>query len=161
VAPDKASHSSLTAVNGDRQKLERFADGTVRVRSLIGMTTEPIGSLLPLARSWNSVPQVESVSDGFESHGYDAYERVYGFRRKAGTEDPLEFTISANPDAPLVHLPLVIRDWGDRPAKVELVEPSSAPEGECRIGRISRLDGTDLVLWIPVTSSSRLRVLVR
>lgn len=161
VAPDKASHSSLTMVNGREQKLERFADGSVRVRSLIGMTTGPIASLLPLARSWNSAPPVESVSDGFESLGYDAYERAYGFRRKAGTEDALEFTISANPDSPLVHLPLVIRDWGDRPAKVELVEPSSALGGECRIGRISKLEGTDLVLWIPVKSSSRLRVLVR
>ncbi|HEX5790559.1 MAG TPA: LamG domain-containing protein [Luteolibacter sp.] len=161
VAPDKASHSSLTMVAGNQQKLERFADGTVRVRSLMGMTTEPIASVLPLARSWNCAPQVVAVSDGFESLGYDPYERAYLFRRKDGNPSALEFTIDANELSPLVQLPVVIRNWGDRPAKVELADPGSSLGGECRVGAIHRLEGSDVVVWIPVKSVSKVRVVIR
>jgi Concanavalin A-like lectin/glucanases superfamily len=158
VAPDKASHSSLTAINGNMQKFERFPDGSVRVRSLIGMTTRPIQSLLPLARSWNLAPEVNSVSHGFASLGYDAYQRAYLFRKEADSGQPLEFTVAASEQAPLVHLPVVIRNWGSRPAKIELVGMDPAIHDKCRIGRVYNLESDDLVVWIPVESNSPIRV---
>jgi hypothetical protein len=161
AAPDKASHSSLTGINGNLQKLERFPDGTVRVRSLIGMTTEPIGSVLPLARSWNSAPEVQSVSEGFESLGYDPYQRAYLFRMKDGNEKALSFTLAANESSPVVQIPIVIRNWGTRPAKVEVVGPHPVASKDCRIGMTATLESSDLIIWIPVKSTSTVRVQIR
>jgi hypothetical protein len=161
VTPDKASHSSLTMANGDLQKSESFPDGTVRVRSLMGMTTEPITSVLPLARSWNSAPAVSSVSEGFHSDGYDAYQRAYLFRRTGDTGKALEFTVDASERSPVVQLPLVIRNWGSNAATVEVVGQDNTVPKNLRTGRISTLDGDDLIVWIPVQSTSPLRIRIR
>ncbi len=161
VAPDKASHSSLTAINGNLQKSERFPDGSVRVRSLIGMTTSPMKSLLPLARSWNFAPEVNSVSNGFASLGYDAYQRAYLFRKESVTGKALEFTVAASEQSPLVKLPVVIRNWGSGPAKIELVGKDPATHEKCRIGRVSSLESDDLVIWIPVESTTPVSVRIR
>ena len=158
VAPDKASHTSLTAINGKLQKYERFPDGSVRVRSLIGMTTGTIQSLLPLARSWNMAPGVNSVSHGFASLGYDAYERAYLFRKEGENAQALEFTVAASEQSPLVQLPVVIRDWGTGAARIELVGKDPAIHDKCRVGRVSRLENDDLVVWIPVESTIPVRV---
>lgn len=158
AAPDKASHSSLTAVNGGQQKLERYPDGSVRVRSIMGMTKGSIQSVLPLARSWNSAPEVKAVSDGFISNGYDAYQRAYLFQKKGENGKSLEFTVAASEHSPLVNLPVVIRNWGTGPAKVEVVGKDASFHEKCRIGKVSNLEGDDLVIWIPVESNAPVSV---
>jgi len=155
AAPDKASHSSLTAINGELQKYERFPDGSVRVRSIMGMTTEPITSVLPLARSWNFAPGIKSTSNGFTSLGYDAYQRAYLFQRAQG--ESLEFTVDASAQSPLVQLPVVIRNWGASSAKVEVAGKEQISE-KCRFGRVSTLDGDDLIVWIPLQSTEPVKV---
>ena len=160
-AVDKPSHSSLTAVNGDRQKYERFPDGSIRVRSLIGMTTEPIDSLLPLARSWNSAPPLDSHSTGYADAGYDAYQRAYVFKKKAGAERELACEIAATPESPVVNLCLVIKNWGESPAtSISLNgQPVSGDDGAS--GLVKSLDGDDLVVWLSVKSTQRVRVVVK
>jgi len=158
VAPDKASHSSLAAVDGGKQKIERFSDGSVWVRSLIGMTTEPIESLLPLARSWNNPPKVKSIAGGYEEIGYDAYQRAYVFRKRDGTKQPLNFELIASEQSPVVNLPIVIQNWGLSPASVE-VNGQKRAEGEgFTQGHPPGLNSQDLILWIPLETASTVKV---
>ena len=158
-AVDKPSHSSLTAVNGDQQKYETFPDGSIRVRSLIGMTTQPIDSLLPLARSWNVAPRLETRSAGYAYCGYDPYQRAYLFEKR-GVEG-LEFAceISASPESPIENLCLVIKNWGDAPATIQ-INGRPVSGNDCATGVVRTLEGDDLVVWLPVKSTQKAMVRV-
>jgi hypothetical protein len=159
-AVDKPSHSSLTAVNGDQQKYERFPDGTVRVRSLVGMTAEPIDSLLPLARSWNFPPPIDSQSPGYACSGYDPYQRAYLFEKRDGAGHELACEIAASPKSPIVNLCLVIKRWGASSASIFL-NANPVPADDCATGSIRSLEGDDLVVWLPVKSTGKVSVRVK
>jgi hypothetical protein len=161
IAPDKPSHSSLAAANGAEEKKERFADGSVHVRHLIGMTTESIKSLLPLARSWNNPPNVGALSDGYESLGYDAYQRAYLFKKQKEAKQPLSFELAATEKSPVVNIPVVIKNWGSAQASVEL-NGKKLIEGEGYFqGHTSSLDFDDLILWIPLQATTKVSVSIR
>ncbi len=157
---DKPSHSSLTAVNGDQQKYERFPDGSVRVRSLVGMTTEPIDYLLPLARSWNVPPRLDSQSPGYASSGYDPYQRAYLFEKQKGAGHELACEIAASPESPVANLCLVIKRWGTSPASIFL-NGNPVSGNDCAMGSIRSLEGDDLVVWLPVKSTEKVNVRVK
>lgn len=158
---DKPSSTSLAYANADRQQVERFPDGSVRARILMGMTTNSIDSLLPLARSWNYPPQLETQSAGFSSSGYDAYERVYLLERLDPSSRELTCDIKATPKNPIVNLCLVVKNWGDRPVVVT-VNGVALPSGESfRYGLRRGLEGTDLVVWLKQSTTEPVRVVLQ
>jgi hypothetical protein len=158
VAPDKPSHSSLAETVRNQQPLERYDDGSIRVRSIWGMTTEGIESLLPLAKSWNFAPAVDSVSAGFAFENYEAYERAYIFRQVGSEADTatLAFEIHASENSPLVNIPLVIRRWGRAGADVRMDGEPLQVGTDFRVGHRITLDSEDLVLWIACKTSKPL-----
>jgi len=158
VAPDKPSHSSLTAVNGHQEKVEKFPDGSVRTRAIWGMTTGPIDSLLPLARSWNEPPQAESVTAGFEYKGYDPYQRAYVFESQGDTDGPLAFELAASKESPVVNVPVVIKKWGPSPALIRVNGKTMASDQGCTQGLVRTLETDDRVIWIPLKSTSAVKV---
>lgn len=159
-AVDKPSHSSLTAVNGDRQKYEKFPDGTIRVRSLIGMTLQPIDSLLPLARSWNSAPRLETRSAGYVHSGYDPYQRAHLLEKKGAEGGDLECEVFASPESPVANLCLVIQHWGASPATISL-NGRQLSGNELALGLIRNLEGDNLVVWLPVEATQKVSVSVK
>ena len=156
---DKPSSTSLAYANADRQQVERFPDGSVRVRILMGMTTDPIESLLPLARSWNSPPRLEIKSDGFTSSGYDPYQRAYLLEKTDGNQHELACEISATPESPIVNLCLVIRNWGTRPAAIQF-NGRPVSDKDCATGLVRTLEGDSLVVWLKVQTTRKLSLLV-
>ena len=158
-APDKPSHSSLTAVNGNQQKYEKFPDGSIRVRSLMGMTTQPIDSLLPLARSWNFPPSLTTRSAGFTAAGYDAHQRAYLLEKQSGAGHELACDISASPESPVVNLCLIIKNWGTEPAKIQL-NGKPVSETDYATGMVRHLETDDLLVWLHVTATNKVSVSV-
>lgn len=161
VAPDKPSHSSLTAVNGNQQKLERFEDGSIRVRSLYGMTAGPIDSLLPLARLWNNPPQVESVSAGYQFMQYDQYQCAYVFEKQDGAPGPLSFELAASEKTPVVNVAVVIKNWGAAPAMIQVNGKTMQSDQGSAQGLVRTLETDDRVIWIPLKSNSAVKVEIR
>ena len=157
---DKPSHSSLTAVNGDQQKYEKFPDGTIRVRSLMGMTTQPIDSLLPLARSWNAAPRLETQSAGYVYSGYDAYQRAYLFEKQGVDGRELTCKILASPESPVTNLCLVIKNWGSSPASISH-NGQKVSANDCATGLVRTLEGDDLVIWLPMEATQTLTISVK
>ena len=161
AAPDKPSHSSLAAVNGHRQKLERFTDGSIRVRSIMGMTNQPIDSLLPLALSWNYPAEVELNSPHFKFDGYDQYQRCYNFENISETIEALKFKILGSPKSPIVNLACVIKNWKENNANIEINGKNAIQGVDYKIGFLPGLDSDDLVVWINITSSSEVNVKIK
>jgi hypothetical protein len=161
VAPDKVSHSSLTQVNCDHQIFEIGSDHSVRVRSLIGMTEEPIESLLPLARSWNYPPEIRQVSNMFRYLGYDAYQRCYRFENTSPSKQNLEFELIGSNSSPVVNIPMVIKNWRSNIASVEINGKKAVQDVDYILGYLPTIDGEDLVIWIYIKSASVVKVTIR
>ena len=160
-ASDKPSSTSLAYLNSDQEQVERFPDGSVRGRILMGMTTKPIESLLPLARSWNFAPELATQSAGFISSGYDPYERAYLLEKQDPSARELACDIKATPENPIVNLCLIVKNWGDRPAAVK-VNGVDIPAGKSfRTGLRRELGGTDLVVWLKKTTTEPVRIVLK
>jgi len=157
---DKPSSTSLAYLNADQEQVERFPDGSVRGRILMGMTTHAIESLLPLARSWNFPPHLETQSDGFASSGYDAYQRAYLLEQQDPSARELVCDIKATPENPIVNLCLVVKNWGDRPAGVKVNGTAIPPGDAFRSGLRRTLEGTDLVVWLKQSTTEPVRVVL-
>jgi hypothetical protein len=160
VAPDKVSHSSLTQVNCDNQIFEKCADNSVRVRSMMGMTTDPIDSLLPLARSWNYPAEIKSSSPNFKITGYDQYQRCYNIENLTKTKQALEFEVEGSNISPIVNLAFVIKNWNAGTADIG-INGKKAIEGiDYTLGNLATPDGNDLVVWINIKSFSEVKFLM-
>jgi hypothetical protein len=158
VAPDKPSHSSLTQVNCDHQIFEQRPDHSVRVRSIMGMTTDPIDSLLPLARSWNFPPEAKTVSTNFKYTGYDPYQRAYLFEKSGNSKAIMEFEILASKNSPVANLPLVIKNWNASKASVEVNGIKKTMGKDYFIGSIPGLENDETIVFIKLESSQKLKI---
>jgi hypothetical protein len=151
IVSDKPSHFSLSTSRG---VIRRNAEGSESVY-LYGMTDQPINSLVPLARSWNSAPAARLAGSGFEGGAYDKNQRTYVFTAKSPTAGPLEFSLEATPDAPIHNPAFVVKNWGNRTAALT-IEGKEIPRGkDFRFGHNKILDGTDLVVWVNTKSDKK------
>ena len=104
---------------------------------------------------------MEIAAGGFRSEGFDATERAFVVSREgAVVSQPLQVTLRASGESPLVNPALVIRNWGLSPARVE-IDGQPVPAGnDLRIGSVHRLEGDDLVVWIRKDATAPLRIRV-
>lgn len=155
VSPDRASHTSITATEGHMQIVEYNADSSrVTVRQMVGMTTSPIQTLIPLARSWNFPPELKMESVGVKSCGYDAYQRAYIIEKQSNATSPLKFTIEATDRSPLCNAAFVLSSREDLKAPTAItVNGKKLKAGkEWQSGLVEDLDGYRLIVWLSIKS---------
>jgi len=151
IVSDKPSHFSLCTSRG---VVRRTAEGSESVY-LYGMTDQPIDSLVPLAKSWNSAPAATLAGSGFEGGDYDKNQRAYVFTTKSPAADLLEFSLEATPDSPIQNPAFVVKNWGNRPAKLTM-DGKEIPKGkDFRLGHNKTLEGTDLVVWVKTKADKK------
>jgi len=120
VAPDKPSHSSLTDSNCSNQIVEKGENNSYIAAMLTRMTTQPVDSLVALARSWNYPAKVNLQSPGFSSKGYDKYQRTYVLKAENPTSSDLLLQLEASGESPLHNLVLIIENWSPHITKIKL-----------------------------------------
>lgn len=161
TSPDKPSHTSLTEISGKDQLVERGENNTIIARQMIGMTTGPISSLLPLARSWNYPPAIRVSGNGFDYKGYNVYQRAYQLSRNETGDNasPLDLTVDANEASPIQNLALEITGWNnpDAPAVSMDGKPLVIGNGY-QWGYIPGLASNKLVIWIPLASTQPVNI---
>lgn len=156
VAPDRASHSSLSHLHW---KLYAETPDTETKILMDGLTTKSIAELLPLARSWLSPPALHIDDGDFRSDGYDPAQRAYVLTRtQPSPAAPLKITLAASASSPLVNPAILIENWGDDGAHLKIGGRSVAWGSDCRVGHIRHLDRTDLIVWIDRESTLPLQV---
>lgn len=163
VAPDRVSHSSLAHIQSWKP-YEESAEGLTMLM-LNGLSDKPAEGLVPLAKSWLSPPKIEVAPGAFAAEGYDPVQKAFVVsRRTAATPAPgaaLEAMVRASADSPLVNPALVVRNWGEAEPRIT-IDGRPAPAGkDVRVGRVPRLEGEDLVIWLRLESSSPVRIAVR
>jgi hypothetical protein len=153
VAPDRASHSSLSHIYWD--PYAQTANSMTKIL-LHGMTTKSGTDLIPLAKSWLSPPALELGGAGFESEGYDPTQRAFVVvRRSDSTRAKLQILLRANSDSPLIHPAFVVRNWGDSEPKL-FIDGKLTPRGtQSRYGFVPHIEGTDLIVWLAIESANK------
>jgi len=151
--PDRPSHSHLAQSMEYSQSIEHDEErGTFTAVHLTGMTNKPIEALLPLAKSWNTPPELASVSPGFESEGYDKYQRAYVLRRVTEDAQVMRVTVNASEDSPVVNPVFVINGWRGRRPRVS-VNGQSVERGEqYRIGAVRDIEDDSTIILIVMAS---------
>lgn len=125
-------------------------------RGFYGMTGKEMPGLVRLGRSWAHAAEMKEVAGGLAGGGYDRGQRAYLLRRQPSGE--MAFTLAASRESPAINPAFVIEGWGDGGVAVEVDGTLRQPGPDCRIGRLERLDGTDLVLWLKLDTESPVRI---
>jgi len=146
LAADRASHSSVSHIYWDPYET---TDNTQSKLLLVGLTTKLAAELLPLAKSWLTPASIEVAGEAFHSEGYDPAQRAFVLSRTApGASAVLDWTIQASQNSPVVNPALVIKNWGEVGARLKIDGKPVAWGRDFRYGRVRRLEGTDLVVWM-------------
>lgn len=156
VAPDRASHSSLSHIYWDPYE---SAENMQSKLLLNGLTTKRAADLLPLAKSWLTPPKMEVVGELFRSEGYDPAQRAFVVTRAAsGKPAVLELTLLASLDTPIVNPAIVVKNWGENGARLKIDGKAMNWGKEFRHGHLQRLEGTDLIVWIRKESTTPVKI---
>ena len=109
--------------------------------------------LVVLAKSWLRAPEIELKTDAFDDGKYVPHERAYYFTCKGlNSNNPLEFTINASKEHPIMNLALVIRNFD---ADILLkINGEDIPHGKnFRYGIEHDIDENKLVVWIKLNTT--------
>jgi hypothetical protein len=156
TGPDRPSHSSLS--NYEPAAVPGEGDSYIAV-SLYGMTDKGIDSLIPLARSWNNPAKLNLMAAGFESEGFNKYERAYVLSRKADAgPSTLKFELAASETSPVVNPAFIIKNWGHATAELKINEKPAKRGKALRLGHRRTLETTDLVVWIKKQATSPITI---
>jgi hypothetical protein len=156
-APDRAAHFSLAWAS----PLEHKGDGeTFWWAWMYGMSDKGARAQIPLAASWLHAPKMTVEGDGFSGGDYSFQTRCYRVAcEKAKADSQLEMTLAATKQSPVHNVPILIENWGRRDVRIQL-NGKLLEAGDCEIGYRTRLDKTDLVLFIRAETTEPAKVTV-
>ena len=118
------------------------------------------GDLVNLAKSWLRAPEIEMKTDAYEGGKYVPHERAYHFRCKdRNSKAPLEFTVNANEENPILNLALVIRNL-DTNIILKINGEEIARSKKFRYGIEHDFDEDKVVIWIELNASNPTQFLV-
>ena len=93
------------------------------------MTQGSAEELVPLAKSWLNAPKMIISSEGFKGGNYDEAERAYILEKTAGDDNSLEFILKGSVESPVINPALIIKNWGDHLATIN-VDGKSLVQGK-------------------------------
>jgi hypothetical protein len=156
TGPDRPSHSSLS--NYEPEAVPGEGNSYTAV-SLYGMTDKGIESLIPLARSWNRPATLNLITAGFESEGFNKYERAYVLSRtEPGKPSTLKFELAASETSPAANPAFIIKNWGHAAAELAINDEPVKRGKDFRLGRRRTLETTDLIVWIKTETTAPITV---
>jgi hypothetical protein len=157
--PDRTSHSSFTNLKWD--PYQQGSNWQVKLL-LHGMVSGSVTDLAPLARSWETPPQLIISSAGFTGGSYDKAERAYKISRGLEAGRTLEFSLQGSTDSPIVNPCFVIENWwGEEKAGLSIDGVAVETGPDFRQGIEKSYDGSSqLVVWIKKESTAPINVAI-
>jgi hypothetical protein len=125
--------------------------------ALYGMNPLPLKDLVEFGKSWSAPPAPLFAPGAPVSGAYDRSERCYKIENGNGRPGRIDVTLPGSAAAPVVNPALYIKNWNGEGARV-LVNGGEA--GGAKIAASARLEGTDLVVFLPMKSASRVEIRV-
>jgi hypothetical protein len=117
--------------------------------ALYGMSSMNMTDLVSFGRSWAYAAEMSVSGTGFISKGYDKSQRCYQLVNTGNKTQKAEITLQGSKDSPVINPAFYIKNWNSEGAKILV----NGKETKCRIGINHDLDGTNLVIFIPVNET--------
>jgi hypothetical protein len=152
LTSDRPSHCSSFPIS-DPVIHER--DGREFWSGLYGMTDWTVPQIVAFGRSWSYPPDLVVSGPDVRSEGYDRSERCYQLVNVAGRPKSFEVRLMAGASSPAIHPVLRVQGWNGEKPRV-LLNGKEFPEA--RLGLDRRLEGDNLVIFLPIESKSPLAV---
>ena len=150
IAPDRASHSSLSHIYWNAYAKTPNSMTKLLLCGLIARDGAE-ASLPPLAKSWISPPNARLAGAASGSVEYDPTQRAFVVHRSAAqAESSFAIQVDSSSDHPLVNPAFVIEQWG-RPAKVRVSVDGKPVEAPVRFGIEHHLEGDNAVVYVELT----------
>jgi hypothetical protein len=146
LAADRAGHTSVSHIywpiyEQDERRVSKIL--------LDGLTQLSAVELVPIAASWRSPARLE-LSDG-TIVPYDAAQRAYVL--PAADARVLRMTLHASATSPVVHPAFVVSEWPEQNRALMQVISGADSSVRARVGYLSRLTGSSLVVYLPITAT--------
>ena len=148
--PDRPSHSYTSTQDSEPYEI---TENSMTKIMLCGLTEKEVGDLVTLARSWCWAPELKILGGKFSNNGYDQTQKAYLIDCKKPS--PLKLELSADEQSPIVNPAFVIKDWGQWTPALKV---NGRKVKDFRFGHNYRIDGTDLIVWIKIESTSRVEI---
>lgn len=126
---------------------------------LYGMNDMELEDIVQFGRSWAYAPEI-LVSEGFENFGYDTSERCYRIgREKIGNRTyDLRLSLQGGKDNPVINPAFYVKGWN---GEVPRVFVDGKEMQNARVGLKYELDGTDLIVYIPLQSTQEVKIEIK
>jgi hypothetical protein len=157
-ATDRPSHFLGFPISNP--PIHQGADGRDYWAGLYGMTDRGFTDLLTLARSWSTPADATVTSEAFESLGFDRSERAWRIRRRSAGS-LLALKVSASAHSPVRNVALVVENWGDEDAALQIDGRSIARGRHFRTGHRHHVDRTDLLVWIETAAERPTAIILK
>jgi hypothetical protein len=164
TSAERPSHSSLGHIglpgNADVEWLPYKAEGIKRTKIMLhGMTDKAAEDLVPLAKSWLYAPELNLISSGYISEGYDPTQAAYVITtKKSNKPAPLSFTITAGKECPVINPAFVIKNWGRADIDVKVDDQTLIKSEDYRTGYHQTISGYNLILWLKKESEKHIQL---
>ena len=155
-APDRPSHSYTSTQDSAPYET---TDNSITKIMLCGLTEKSVTQLLPLAKSWLIPAELKLKTSTFQYQGYDPTQRAYVLTcKKAGKPAVIEFELLASDESPVVNPAFVIKNWGQAQPRLNINVKPVKPDKNFRIGHRHTLESSDLIVWLKIESTDKLKV---
>lgn len=154
LTSDRPSHCSSFPIS---DPVLHEKDGREYWAGLYGMTEWSLPQVVAFGRSWAYAPELVVNGSGVISEGYDRSERCYQLVAAAGKSRGFEVRLKADGSSPAIHPVLRVRGWNGRLPRVIL---NGRDYPEARLGLDRRIEGDNLVIYLPAEARSPLTVRV-
>ena len=114
---------------------------------LYGMNGMSMKELVTFGRTWAYAPELLLKSNDCISRGYDKTQRCYQLENTRPYAGPIEFTLKGSKGSPVINPAIIVKNWNSAGAKIFV---NGKENKNCRVGINHKLDGDDLVIYIPL-----------
>jgi len=158
IAPDRASHTSLSHIYWDPYEQSQETETKLL---LCGLTRMNAQGLLPLARSWLSPPPIQASGRGVTAAEFDPAQRAFLVHRTAETPTAAVIvTLDASSDHPLVNPALVVENWSS-PVRLLIDGKAVIGKDSSGIGFSANEGKATLIVWLKLNATSRIVIELR
>jgi hypothetical protein len=124
---------------------------------LYGMNRMSMNELIQFGRSWAYPAELSLTGSEFKSLGYDKSQRCYQIEGNDQQGGSVEIGLQGSKDSPIVNPAIRVKNWNSDEVKI-LVNGISSDN--CRVGFNHELDGTELILFVFINTTSAVKISV-
>jgi hypothetical protein len=126
--------------------------------ALYGMNPMSLKDLIEFGKSWASAPEPVVMAGAQVSGKYDRAERCYKLENGTGRPGGIDISLAGSAAAPVVNPALYIKNWNGEGARVTV---NGQEARTAKVGLNAKLEGTDLVVFLPLQSTSKVEIRIQ